>query len=173
MNCDYLGFVIYELFQWRGRALKRPLDQVSFTRLELMKLLFFVSAIRVDDNDLLDCFSEFYAMQLGPVEIPSYNRLVNNEIPCCVSERMIVRLASNIESYRWTSDAVTSRIERSLSKLESVNPNLIRYPAYKLVEISHVWRCWKVAIEIANVLGKNSIRMSVDSIRSSNHYFGI
>ena len=173
MNCDYLGFIFYELFHWRGRELKRPLDQVSFTRLELMKLLFFVSTIRVDDNDLLDCFSDFYAMPLGPVEIPSYNRLINNDIHCCVSETINVHLVSNAESIRWTRDAVTNRIERSISQLELVNPKLILYPAYKLVEISHVWRCWKVANEIANVLGKTSIKMSVDSIRSSNHYFGV
>lgn len=174
--CNYL---IYRLFEWKSQFLDKPLYSVRFTRVELMKLIFFISAVKKESEsgvDLLDEFDEFYAMTLGPVEISVYHDILDGVIPCCetVDERHI-RLVDHYHVDPQGTDwdqTIVDAINQSIAELKRINPNIIGYNAARLVEISHLWRCWIVAMSIAKLLGKSSYKMSSLSIRNSNQFFG-
>lgn len=173
------NYLIYKLFLWKSQFLDKSLESVSFTRVELMKLIFFVSAVKnemASSGDLLDMFNEFYAMALGPVEMSIYRDMLDGLIPCCqaIDERRIIMK----EGYQFElpdieeNQMVTDAIDRSIDRLKEINPKIIGYTAARLVDISHLWRCWIVAMSIAKLLGKSSYKMNPQSIRNSNQFFG-
>jgi len=127
-----------------------------FSRTQLLKLLFFVSAIKVNGQDLLDIFNSFYAMQFGPVESDVLNAM--NSVGIDVSHIQL-------------DETTMKRIDASISELNSISPSLFKKSASELVEITHKWSCWKDSFAFAEFIGKGSAKMSVELIRQSNQVF--
>lgn len=105
-----------------------------------------------------------------------YHDILDGVIPCCetVDERHI-RLVDHYHVDPQGTDwdqTIVDAINQSIAELKRINPNIIGYNAARLVEISHLWRCWIVAMSIAKLLGKSSYKMSSLSIRNSNQFFG-
>lgn len=138
----------------------------EFTRLKLQKLLFLSAAINATESnsDLLSVFSNFYAMQYGPVESDIYNAMMNDEFTkLSFSERYMI-VQSDMAG-------IEQGIDNAIIQLRSKNEQLINYPAFKLVEITHKWKSWQDAYDIANALGNGSERMLVDNICCDTKYF--
>lgn len=73
-------YLLNGLLQWfsNGELYK---NSNSFSRVKVLKLLFFVAVIKdADGNDLLDIFDKFYAMPHGPVESDIYNYMSRDEL---------------------------------------------------------------------------------------------
>lgn len=139
-----------------NQLLRMRIDGASFSRTQLLKLLFFVSAVKVNGRDLLDIFDNYYAMQFGPVESDVFNAM-NNE---------------GIDYIHFQIDGDTmKRIDDALYELNSRYPSLFKRSASELVEISHKWSCWRDAYAFADFMGKGSVKMGVEQIRKSNQVF--
>lgn len=56
--------------------IRNNIDKSGLNKLKLLKLLFFVSVLKVDEKYLLDdIFDNFYAMPYGPVESDVYDNI--------------------------------------------------------------------------------------------------
>lgn len=166
-------YLLSNFFKWKAFSLQVSEKEVSFTRVEAMKLLFFVSAIKTKSGeDLLDIFDRFYALQYGPVELSVYNTLVQNSLSCFVVEDRTIYLKAD-PCHSSNIPVLKEKLDASLITLQNTNPLIATYPAHKLVDISHSWICWKSSMDVADLLKKNSFIMDTNSIRASNQYFGV
>ncbi|WP_254562879.1 hypothetical protein [Dyadobacter diqingensis] len=129
----------------------------DFTKLKLIKLLFFVSAVNADtDNDgLLDVFNNFYALPFGHVESDVYDNL-GQSVKYTLARSGISR---NIvpEGYYDEIDHLKARLDESLKSLILKNRSLVSYSASDLVELSHQWYSWKSTFSLARSINKFSL----------------
>ncbi|MPM15352.1 hypothetical protein SDC9_61721 [bioreactor metagenome] len=116
---------------------KFPIEN-DFGKVKVFKLLFFTVAATSSPNEmgLLDVFDKFYAMPYGPVESDIMNAL-DNEL---VNEIQFSRDSITCD----LSDANEfDSISKAVGDLLVINPGLLHYKPFDLVEISHKWNCWK------------------------------
>lgn len=179
MNIKLICFeyIIYRLLDWYREL--RPLDSsyVSFTRLKILKLLFFVAAIRENKEmqDLLDIFNNFYAMQHGPVESDIYNAMVNSELKyySFKSRSIEINGCINENCFDTLDKTIRNRVDISINLLRRQNQDIVTYTASQLVNLSHKWDSWQLAMHMAEVLGKGSEPMDINTIQSNRQYYSI
>lgn len=169
-------YILAKLIEWYScMKPSEKADLSSFTRLKVLKLLFFVAAIKQDNgSDLLDIFDNFYAMQHGPVESDIYNSIINELKYFSFKDRdLYINSSINEDSFAGLTEEEKKTITNSISALRAANNEIILYSASQLVNLSHRWESWKTAIAIADILGKGSEKMSIKLIRESEQYFSI
>ena len=169
-------YVLYRFISWYNDLFPTTVNISSFTRLKVLKLLFFVSTIRENDSDdLLDIFDNYWAMQHGPVESDIYNMIILNKLRYYDFTSRIVKAKTTINSSLFDSlGTVKEQIDNSIRLLRIKNENIVTYSAYELVNISHKWDCWRLSMHIAELLGKGSEPMSTQEIRTCKHqYFSL
>lgn len=168
-------YIVSLLIKWHQEVTGEATGYLySFSRLKVLKLLFFVSAVKtVDGNDLLDLFDNFSAMPLGPVECDIYKSMVDKEtVVYEFPERLMKVEQRNINTIFSGIDKKTKEnIENSVSALRLKNKYIVCLKPFDLVNISHQWSCWDTAYECALFFGKRSYNMSVESIRESLKYY--
>lgn len=169
-------YILVRLIEWYSNMRPDDTELLSFTRLKVLKLLFFVSAVKQDNTkrDLLDIFDNFYAMQHGPVESDIYNEITDHLIFFNFEGRNIKRtdIDINLELLHLNKEDITL-LDSSINALRNINQNIILYSASKLVDLSHKWESWQTAIAIAEILGKGSEKMRTNLIRNDKQYFSI
>lgn len=145
----------------------------SFTRVKVLKLLFFLSVIKHEDNsDLLDVFDNFYAMQHGPVESDIYNYMTSGKLEnFSFSEIYLTRKREYSSNEMELPNALMCKLDRAIAALRVANPKIISLAAFDLVEISHKWESWKHAMKLANLLGKYSYPISISQLRGEMQIF--
>ena len=130
----------------------------SFTKLKVIKLLFFASAVNAnnEDHNLLGTFNKFVAMPFGPVESDIYNKMNQSAIgKYCISDKEL-----KIE-----------QINESVEALKKINNRLVLYSAFDLVDLSHKWSCWRTTYSYARQINKGSISIPDNLIINSDKYF--
>lgn len=169
-------YLIYCLIEWYKNAVSNNEHlNKHFSRLTALKLLFFVSTIKDtenENNDLLDIFDKFYAMQYGPVEIDIYTAIVEGKTQLYkfgVHELIVNSQDNKIFDSLKLQDK--DRIDRAIMLLKNRNPKVISYPASILIEISHKWAAWQNAMSIAFMLGRRCEDMSINSIRENRQFY--
>lgn len=166
-------YILAKLIEWKIKS-TGDTDLSSFTRLKVLKLLFFVAAVKQNNgNDLLDTFNNFYAMQHGPVESDIYNSITQGLHFFSFEGRNLCTNNPIEESEFELSQSEKESIISSISALKAINSNIVLYTASQLVNLSHRWESWKTAIAIADILGKGSEKMSIKLIRENQQYFCI
>lgn len=168
-------YLLHQLFVWYNECRPQDMNYLSFTRLKVLKLLFFVSAIRANDDDLLDIFGNFWAMQHGPVESDIYDAMVMDAFDYYSFKTRTVssKKSFELEIVEKEIGQFKVQIDAAIAQLKHVNRTLVLSPAFDLVELSHKWSAWKLAMSVANLNGKGSSRMSVDDIRTYPQCFVI
>lgn len=167
-------YAIYKLIEWRKEVL--PEDDIKnfFTRLASLKLIFLLSATKdelTENEDLLDIFDNYCAMQYGPVEIDIYSAIVYKQTSFydfgnnCLSYKVPI-------DFRQLSTELQRKVDRRIDILKKLNPNLTLLKASQLVDITHKWSAWRNAMGQAELLNKNSEKMSVESIRNCRPFYG-
>lgn len=144
-----------------------------FTKLRLQKLLFLISTINAtsDNKGLLDIFNNFYALSYGPVEKDIYD-LMNNGVfenikfngnKCDLSKL-------NENTFNSLDNHYTDLVNASIEKLKAkgVIKEYLEMPVFDLVNITHQWTVWKVAMYVANMLNSGGELMSTDDIINSS-----
>lgn len=143
-------------------------ERKSLTKLKLIKLLFFASAVDTNkgSNKLLDVFDNFYAMPYGHVESDVYNDIMQKQI----------------FDYSFAMGATTSgvvnadekaMVDIAIASLKAKNVNLISYDANQLVVLSHEWYSWKSTYSLARALNKYSMKIPSDVIRKETKFYSL
>lgn len=161
-------FVCYQLYDWYEELNTSHENDLSI--LKVMKLLFFVAAVKKGDStDLLETFTNFKAMPLGPVEMDVYtqlNNIMRNGSVYIDRDHMVVNRVD-----QELSDADRESILVSVDALKSKNRDIINYDASRLVNLSHKWDSWKKSFNMAIFNGKNIWVMNPDLIRKDTPHF--
>ena len=164
-------YLVHKILEWDmhncGGAYR-----YSLTKLKLQKLLFLVAASQASNENhyLLSVFNNFYAMGNGPVESDVYNAMLNNKFRSIYFSGRIMSVAEaspqeSLESrYKFMVDS-------AFDFLLKQNPEIIKYNASRLVEITHKWYAWQAAISIADALGKGSVKMKMEDICSNTKFY--
>ena len=175
-RCKILCFeyIIYSLIKWHKELYPQQEHVELFTRLKSLKLLFLVSAVEASASSegLLDIFDKFYAMQHGPVESDIYNAMVTSTT--CMydfKERETGIKNGDIQVFSQIPKELKEKIDHSILSLKEKNASIVWYKSFDLVEITHKWESWRVAISIAKIFGKGSELMSTESIKNDLKYF--
>lgn len=169
-------YLIYCLIEWYKNAVpnNRHFNK-HFSRLTALKLLFFVSTIKDTengDNDLLDIFDNFYAMQYGPVEIDIYTAIVEGKTQFYkFGVHELIENSQDNKIFDSLNYQDKDRIDRAIMLLKNRNPKIISYPASILIDISHKWAAWQNAMSVAFMLGRRSEVMPINSIRVNRQFY--
>ena len=165
-------YLVYLLEQWRQQIASSY--TVCFTKLKLQKILFLVASVNAteDNHPLLDVFDRFYALPYGPVEIDIYHAMNNNEFSS-------IYFSGNNCFYRFKTDSFSSlepsikdTMDASLKAIKEKDVDYITMPPFELVNITHKWTSWQVAMQVAEILGNKKEYMSAKDIcNSSNKAF--
>lgn len=168
---QYFEYIVSKLIEWY-EDVKEENDESfekHFSRIVVMKLLFFVAAVKNEKGeDLLDIFNDFYAMQYGPVEGEIYTameeeRLVYYSFPVFPIPELEIKEKPEMGSQEQVDEAIKA--------LRGKNPKLVRYTSSKLIVLSHRWLSWRVAISIARLNGLNCESMTTQDIREDEMFF--
>ena len=167
-------YLIYLLLSWYKELHPNENPILSFSRLKSLKLLFLVSAVNASEGNegLLGIFDKFYAMQHGPVESDIYKAMT-------LDETIFFSYKNRITDYKGKDARIFDNIEFKTSKiikesvdaLKKINPKIVEYKPFDLVNITHKWNSWQVAFEMAQIFGKGSESMSIESIKKDTKYF--
>lgn len=178
-------YAIFKLVEWFKEIEPQKSVTLHFSRLVSLKLLFFISAIKRspdicnqantqetnESSDLLDIYENFYAMQYGPVEIDIYTAIVTRQTQNYIFGNHSLKGAPNINVFNCLTQNLKNRIDESITRLRELNPNIVSYTPFQLVELSHKWDAWQNAMAAAELFGRGRERMSVESIRKSRQFY--
>lgn len=147
---------------------KEPIG--SFSKLSLIKLNFFTSAIGADSSNpgLLDIFDRFHAMPYGHVEMDIYENTTH--LKKYKFEGNILALKDNNHKILIDNSA-KDKIDKSIDQLKSENINIIEYSPFELVELSHRWNSWSILYNIAQMKNTKSIQIPIDIIKEEVKIF--
>ncbi|MDT3356690.1 MAG: hypothetical protein LIR35_03760 [Bacteroidota bacterium] len=163
----------YLLSRFIEQGQKDGVQMSSFTRLKVLKLLFFTAAVKNENGeDLLDVFNNFYALPNGPVESDIYNLITSDKLACYSFKDFSFRIISRYD-VSLLDEQLKKRIDSSFSALMAQNDQLMSYRAEKLVDLSHLWTSWRSSIRTAMTLGKGSYPMNVNAIKNNTQFFKI
>lgn len=133
------------------------------TRIDALKCLFLaiVSSRDTDREILLNTFDNWWAMPYGPVESDIYDWIKKDP-------DLALRVHSEPEAHAFKdrNATLTISIENALDSLVRDLPELSKYSAFQLVELTHRFDSWKSAYNAAKTYLKNSYPMNVDEMRS-------
>lgn len=139
-------YVLYKLNEWYKE--NNPTQENDLSILKAMKLLFFVSGVDIANN-LFGTFNRFQAWQYGHVEADLYNQYSqkkgNFNYLEISREKTILKLSLTefIESISLP-DKLKSKIDKDIEELKKKNNELINYPAFELVNLSHAYHSWDI-----------------------------
>ena len=146
----------------------------SFTKLKVIKLLFFASAVNAnnEDHNLLGTFNKFVAMPFGPVESDIYNKMNQSAIgKYCISDKELkIQEVSTENNEDKLSPTIIEQINESVDALRKINNRLVLYSAFDLVDLSHKWSCWRTTYSYARQINKGSISIPDNLIINSDKY---
>lgn len=168
---SYFEYIVYKLNDLKNEF--QIHDDSIFTKLRLQKLLFLVSTINAtsDNKGLLDIFDNFYALPYGPVESDIYDSMNKNDFTNikfngnkCVLSNLNENTFTSLD-YKY-KDLVNNSIQKLKEK--GVIKEYLEMPVFDLVNITHQWTVWQVAMSIAKMLNSGSESMSTDDIINSS-----
>ncbi len=144
----------------------------AFSKLKLIKLNFFISAVNAneEDNGLLDIFNNFYAMPYGHVESDVYEGIQNEGLNYySFSNNQLIALHQFPIDTRFLEEK--KRIDGALDSLILKSRDILNASAYQLVELSHRWHSWRIMFEKAKLSGTLSAPISFQMIKFEPKYF--
>lgn len=162
---ELFEYLVYLLEQWKNEIHATEI----LTKLRLQKILFFAAAINVTDevHPLLDIFDKFYAMPYGPVELQIYERMKKNEFKHIKFKG--IECQTNFQNFDVSSINAKNRqdIDYAVQSLKGVGFDYLSAPVYTLVEITHKWSAWRIAMDISKISGSLQERMTTEDICNS------
>lgn len=148
----------------------------DLTILKSLKLLFFICAIKLDGEGeipgLLSIFNKFAAMPYGPVESDIYNKIQADELKkYCITPKGCS--LKNPHSKLQVSEQMSNMVCDAVGALLKINPSILNYTAFQLVEISHKWSCWQICYKVALDNNKASVIIPSTLIQNSTKYYSL
>lgn len=164
-------FLVCELDNWR---INQGISRTDLlTKLRLQKILFFVASVKATSkhHPLLDIFNNFYALPYGPVEIDIYEYMNNNEFQYLSFNSNDCLIGQEKKDFSSLNIDYRNEIIKSIEELRKLGANYINQPVFELVDITHKWSAWQIAMDFAKIMGMKKARMTTNDIISSSRYF--
>lgn len=162
--------IIFEYFVFQLEQWSRERNVVcDLTKLRLQKILFFAVTINStqESHPLLDIFDRFFAMPYGPVELDIYESMKKDEFEN-ISFNGIHCKTDFVNFAPLTIDAqIRQYIDDAVGALKNVGFDYLSSPVYTLVEITHKWSAWRIAMDVSEITGGRQERMTTDNICNS------
>ena len=145
----------------------------DFTKLKLIKLNFFLSAVNAneDSDGLLDIFDNYYAMPYGHVESEVYDNIP--DLNKYIITNKGVDYKCRDYDYPHLVKGVKDRIDSAIASLKKENSDIIKYGAFKLVELSHQWYSWINMYNLAKMRNAKSIHIPSELIKNESKIFEV
>ncbi len=160
-------YLVYQLEQWKQeKNLRYP---ESFTKLKLQKILFLVASVKSKNSTypLLNVFNRFYALPYGPVEMDIYEAMNDHSFTCIDFNGNECRSKFTEGSFGNLETTQMSEIREALQTIKDMGIDYITMSPFELVEITHKWTSWQVAMQVAEMCNSKREPMSTDDIISS------
>lgn len=140
----YEGFIL-EIVKWYSQYNDIRLNDLN--TLKLSKLFFFISSL---NSELLNYF-KFHAMPLGPVDsdLVLFMKLMEFQT-IKINHKGLVHYNDKF-NYQ---DNIIVQFKNSIQELDDINPEIINYSAFKLIDLSHKWFSWSSNFEFAKRINK-------------------
>ena len=157
-------YLVYQLDQWKQE--KHLSSKVEFTKLKLQKILFLVASVKSKDNTypLLNVFNRFYALPYGPVELDIYDAMNEHSFTN-------IKFNGNECSYKFAEGCFSkleeqqkNAITEALQSIKDMGVDYISMSPFELVDITHKWTSWQVAMQVAEMCNSKREPMSTDDI---------
>lgn len=145
--------------------------QNDFSKIKVMKLLFFMTAINSNQNNLLKIFNKFYAMPYGHVEHDIHENISELKRYKISNYKLIIK--KNFKENFDLSLSLKDEIDSSIKLLKEAHFGLINYKPFDLVDLSYKWRSWRVVYNTARLNDKFSGLIPHDLIRKEPKIFFI
>ena len=170
---DVFQYILKQVSAWCEKESGSDVLFKSYSRLTAQKMLFFVASVKYgeeEDQDLLDIFDNFVAMNYGPVEVDIYQAMKDDDLTKYKFKEIKIQIDSTVKLN--PEGNYQKRVDQAILALKKINSKIATYHAFELVEISHQWDCWISAMDIASIFNKGSEEITTTQIRNSNQYFG-
>lgn len=160
-------YLVYLLEQWKQE--KHPHSKEAFTKLKLQKILFLVASVNAkeDNHLLLDVFNNFYALPYGPVEIDIYEAMCNNNFKAIKFEGNYCKHSLNDDNFTVLDEKLKEAMSEAVLAIRGKGADYINTNAFELVEITHKWTSWQIAMQMAEMFGSKRESMSTEDIINS------
>jgi len=169
---DAFEYLVYQLQMWHEKESESNQNDLSV--LKVLKLLFFVSAVDTkqdSENTLLDkVFTNFVAMPYGHVESDVYTNIKQKAHANIYINNTSSTIRKSFEIDNIDID-IRNSIDTSLTKIKKINPNIIKYSSFDLVDLSHTWYSWQYFYKEAVSEGVYSKSIPVDEIKSEEKIY--
>lgn len=143
---------------------------IRFTKLRLQKILFLAAATNAVDvkHPLLDVFNRFYALPYGPVELDIYESMNNNQF----QHINFVDKTCEYQNLQETDfdeldETLKADMRKAVDDLKTYKSDYLRMPIAELVDITHKWTSWQIAMALADLFGTRREVMSTEDICNS------
>ena len=168
-------YFVFKITEWNEQ--QRGSKTFDLDKLKIIKLHFFACAVLSNPEkiDLFHTFDNFHALPLGPVESDVYNSINRRELNFFEIGKNRFEISTEYILPAETDLNFQTRglIEDSIDALKKINPKLIEYSAFQLVDLSHLWASWISIFSYAKSFGKYSERIPVDIIRKEHKIFSL
>ena len=161
-------YLVFLLKQWKDE--NYPNLHVTFSKLKLHKILFLVAAVKAtsQSHPLLDVFNNFYALPYGPVELDIYDAMNSNAF------KRILFEGNNCKSdclddcyFDHLDNSQKQAMLEAIRAIREMGVDYITKDPFELVDITHKWTSWQVAMQVAEMLGDKRELMSTEDIINS------
>lgn len=161
-------YFVVQLDKWKKEVSAK--DNSLFSKLQLQKLLFLISTqgATSQKHPMLDMFDRFYALKYGPVEMDIYDAMTQGSFTALsFGERFCT--IDNAKTTFFESIPMEQRnmVDNAISMLRKKNPGYILKDPFELVEITHGWTVWQIAMMVADMSNSKMERMSTSDICKS------
>lgn len=168
-------YLLLKLTNWYKEV--SPSEQNDLSVLKVLKLLFFVSAVKTSKNSedtLLDkVFNTFFAMPYGHVESEVYSIIKNQNLHNISINNYCSSILNDEIINNTVSNDIKNLIDKSINELKSIDKNFILLSSFDLVDLSHSWYSWQKYYNLAQSEGMSSKSIPVEEIKKEDKMYQI
>lgn len=161
-------YFVVQLDKWK-KSVSTKYD-TPFSKLQLQKLLFLISALdaTLQDHPLLDMFDRFYALKYGPVEMDVYDAMTQGTFEILnFGDRFCEIDSEKTSIFDSISEDQKSMVDKAIDMLKKRDPVYVLKSPFELVEITHGWTVWQIAMIMADMSNSKMERMTTSDICNS------
>ena len=106
-------------------------------------------------------------MPYGPVEIDIYEAMCNNNFNAIKFEGNYCKHSLNDDNFTALDEKLKEAMSEAVQTIKGKGADYINTNAFELVEITHKWTSWQIAMQMAEMFGSKRESMSTEDIINS------
>lgn len=161
-------YFVVQLDKWKSEVSTK--SNLPFSKLQLQKLLFLISAheATLQCHPMLDMFDRFYALKYGPVEMDIYNAMTGDTFEALNFGERFCEIHKEKTNFFDSIPAEQKEfVDNAINILKKKDSHYVLKDSFELVEITHGWTVWQIAMIMADMSNSKMERMSTTDICNS------